>query len=564
MTVLRLWCIPGRTAALRLSGTRSSTGLVASNLQVWQTGLLLVDGSRTGAILSFICSTALCGGGWAFNIASINVSKSEFMFGYGGYQEARGWTVTKSSRFYVENVLEELDSPGEYFLDSDAYELYYMPHANSDIDALDFVLPALNTLVAVKGCNSTALDIQFDGFEFSQTRSTFLSEPYIVPSSGDWSVYRGGALAFENVERAQVTNCKFNQTGGNAIVFSAHVANSTIADNNFDRIGDSAIVFLGAAAVDDGTEATYPNNNLVLRNHVHNYGVFGKQVSAFFQALSANTTLLDNVFYEGPRAHINFNDGFGGNNLVEGNLLFSSVQETFDHGPFNSWDRMPYWTMNGVNDGFDSWRNVSKPKPGASIVKAFDVIKRNFVFTDNGATRALDHDDGSQFFEDADNVLVYSGVKNFLGNSKTFRGNLIVEAGAGENIGCFADDSSGSIGNSNHSFINNTCSYVHAVPYPMHPYDSNSSNGLPGSPMFRNFVRDSSFATANNSYHVKGGRFLMQVPLTPAVPNASILNLSLEQVQTDTAAESGSTERPPLAVHEIVQRARALLQMPLR
>ena len=34
-------------------------------------------------------------------------------------------------------------------------------------------------------------------------------------------------------------------------------------------------------------------------------GVYGKQVSAFFQALSSNTTVRDNVFHGGPRAHIN-------------------------------------------------------------------------------------------------------------------------------------------------------------------------------------------------------------------------------------------------------------------
>ena len=49
--------------------------------------------------------------------------------------------------------------------------------------------------------------------------------------------------------------------------------------------------------------------------------------------------------------------------------------------PFNSWNRMPYWTLNGVDDGFGSWPNVSKPAPGASAVKDFDRIRRNFVFT---------------------------------------------------------------------------------------------------------------------------------------------------------------------------------------
>merc|ERR1712139_561970 len=102
----------------------------------------------------------------------------------------------------------------------------------------------------------------------------------------------------------------------------------------------------------DATAATYPNRNTVARNHIHEVGVYGKQTSCFFQAISANTSLEDNICYNGPRAGVNFNDGFGGGNHMRGNLLFNHVRETGDHGPFNSWDRQPYVTTNGVDDGF--------------------------------------------------------------------------------------------------------------------------------------------------------------------------------------------------------------------
>ena len=57
-----------------------------------------------------------------------------------------------------------------------------------------------------------------------------------------------------------------------------------------------------------------------------------QQTSCFFQALSANSTLADSVCYNGPRAGVNFNDGFGGNSLMTGNLVFNQVRETGDHG----------------------------------------------------------------------------------------------------------------------------------------------------------------------------------------------------------------------------------------
>jgi hypothetical protein len=91
-------------------------------------------------------------------------------------------------------------------------------------------------------------------------------------------------------------------------------------------------------------------------NHIHDIGVHGKQTSAWFQTISArntvrnnvmyngpryvcidtilhslypvHTTNMNNVMYIGPRAAINLNDGYGGGNMVENNLLFGWVRET--------------------------------------------------------------------------------------------------------------------------------------------------------------------------------------------------------------------------------------------
>jgi hypothetical protein len=43
--------------------------------------------------------------------------------------------------------------------------------------------------------------------------------------------------------------------------------------------------------------------------------------------------------YTGPRAGIQFDDGFNGRNVVRGNLVFNSMRESNDGGPFNMWDR---------------------------------------------------------------------------------------------------------------------------------------------------------------------------------------------------------------------------------
>ena len=42
-----------------------------------------------------------------------------------------------------------------------------------------------------------------------------------------------------------------------------------------------------------------------------------------------------------PRRLFNMNDAFDGDTVIKSNLFFKSLLETSDHGPYNSWDRLP-------------------------------------------------------------------------------------------------------------------------------------------------------------------------------------------------------------------------------
>eukprot|EP01048_Picozoa_sp_COSAG05_P010669 COSAG05_NODE_954_length_6442_cov_451.572915_7_plen_59_part_00 len=55
-----------------------------------------------------------------------------------------------------------------------------------------------------------------------------------------------------------------------------------------------------------GAAPTFPNRILIAHNHIHEIGIFGKQTSCYFSALSANITLKDNACYNGPRAGFNW------------------------------------------------------------------------------------------------------------------------------------------------------------------------------------------------------------------------------------------------------------------
>ena len=68
----------------------------------------------------------------------------------------------------------------------------------------------------------------------------------------------------------------------------------------------------------------------------------------------------------------------------------------------NSWDRQPYLTLNGVDDGFND-------PQGRSIIKANDTQTANLMLNGYNGVWAIDHDDGSQVHNDVGNMLVFGG-----------------------------------------------------------------------------------------------------------------------------------------------------------
>ena len=80
-----------------------------------------------------------------------------------------------------------------------------------------------------------------------------------------------------------------------------------------------------------------PRFATVTENFCHEIGLYQKQSSCFFQAVSAQNTITNNLFFNGPRAMVNFNDGFGGGHELGNNLIFNTCRESSDHGAFNSW-----------------------------------------------------------------------------------------------------------------------------------------------------------------------------------------------------------------------------------
>jgi hypothetical protein len=140
-----------------------------------------------------------------------------------------------------------------------------------------------------------------------------------MPGSGDWALPRSAVLFLEGTERALVAGCVFERTDGTSIMLSAYNRNATIRANEFAWIGASAVVAWGnteggdprvpAGMGYDGSAGDQPRYSMIEANIMRELGVWVKQSSAFTTFQSSENTFKDNVVYNGPRAHVNINEG---------------------------------------------------------------------------------------------------------------------------------------------------------------------------------------------------------------------------------------------------------------
>ena len=361
---------------------------------------------------------------WMFEFKDFDASGLHGEFSRGGFQGARG--ASTGAEWWIDNVFEELDFPNEYFYNRDTGKLYYFHNASSGTappSGFQFVAANLKTLVNITGSKAApVVNFTIQNVVLTGAAYTFM-DPHGVPSGGDWALQRMGAVFAEGTANLTVRNCLFKNLDGNALFLSGFVHDSVISGNEFTLIGDSAIAAWGYTDLIDGTNQEQPRRTLVESNFFHELGLYEKQASCWFQARSAQTRLSKNVCFNGPRAGVNFNDGFGGANVMADNVLFNLCRESSDHAPFNSWDRQPFVTA------------VANPA-APSVYPAVNNFTHNLVIGYYGSSMCFDNDDGSAYYHHSNNYLVYGGHKsNFYGHDKVSTNNYNIYP----RVSCCAD-----------------------------------------------------------------------------------------------------------------------------
>jgi hypothetical protein len=369
-------------------------------------------------------------GNLQWTVKAVDYDNHYIWFGHGGHQIGAKWTdgalrVDKGSQYYIENVFEELDAPGEWYLDKEKSILYYIPPKELDLKNALVEAPLLKQLIRFVGSQHQPVrNIRLEGFRITHTEATYLDK-YEVPSLSDWAIHRGGTVFLEGARNITIKNCFFDAVGGNAVFMNNYNRNNIVTGCKFTEAGDSAVCFVGDLATTNGTQRDFPYECESTNNLIHDIGVFGKQVAGAYISRAKRIKVAHNLIYDTPRAGICIGDGTWGGHIIEYNHFRNTCRESGDHGPFNAWGRDKYWCLTQSHMPYTANRSHDA---GLVKVDAMETVyvRNNFVQERRGW--GIDMDDGASDYELYNNICVGVSFKLREGAYRDVYNNIWVDA----------------------------------------------------------------------------------------------------------------------------------------
>lgn len=343
----------------------------------------------------------------------------------GGWQNNRKMGMHPEFRM-VENIFEELDAPGEWYHNAATNTLYYMPEKAAELSKAKVEVVRLRHLVEFEGTDKTPVKhITFQGFVVRHASRTFMDCKEQLLRS-DWAIYRGGSFMITGTEHIQLLDMEFDQLGGNAIFVNNYNRNTLIKGCHIHDAGASGVCFVGdpnavrnplfeyhetndLSKIDrmPGPKTNnYPADGVVEDCLINGIGRVERQPAGVQISMAQRITVRDASIYDCARAGINISEGTWGGHLIERCDVFETVQETHDHGSFNSWGRDRFWHKDRSYS-----QEMIDEDPTLPFLDAVEttIIRNSRWRCDHGWD--IDLDDGSSNYDIYNNLMLSGGLK---------------------------------------------------------------------------------------------------------------------------------------------------------
>lgn len=244
------------------------------------------------------------------------------------------WNVYQAPFSWLENSLELLDSPNEWYIDrlsrSESNTLYFH-FGDSNPENLEIILPVTDKLISAKNLTNVAFE-NID-FEFTTWNGPSTYIPKRHSNNGfraglndrytEYSYKTGnykdiaqipGALSFDNCSRINIRNCSVSHIGSTAIEFINNSSHNLIENCEITDVSGSGISFHNWKSSDKvfnkGISQLKSNpvgtGNKILNNKIHDVANDYMSSSGICIGFVQNTLISRNEIHDFPNSGIAF------------------------------------------------------------------------------------------------------------------------------------------------------------------------------------------------------------------------------------------------------------------
>ena len=246
---------------------------------------------------------------WNINMIQLESVDMKNKIAYLAYEaNAVPFSSGAKSFAWIENVIDYLDEPGEWCMNSDTRKIYYWPAKGQPSNQI--YVPQLMEAVRVEGhinydlpTDQPVKNVHFKGLKFTHgDRTVWYKNRKGWGIQHDWDTfdYGNALLRFRGAEHCSVEDCAFVNSGGSAIRLDLHAQHITVSRNYIDRVGHMGILLCGyGPGTKDVNKHNTITNNIIQRCGqivLHGHGIFVWQ--------SGENVISHNYIHDVPRKAI--------------------------------------------------------------------------------------------------------------------------------------------------------------------------------------------------------------------------------------------------------------------